>query len=81
MTKKAFLVTFEITTRVVTDVPDDFDPKDYNFMFEEHEEAFDTIVEKARDKILGYPQDYICRENTEVIEDTECPYDKEIDGD
>lgn len=81
MTKKAFLVTFEITTRVVTDVPDDFDPKDYSLTLEEHEEAFDTIVEKARDKILGYPQDYICRENTEVIEDTECPYNKEIDGD
>ena len=81
MTKKAYLVTFEITTRVVADVPDDFDPKDHSLTLEEHEEAFDTIVEKARDKILGYPQDYICRENTEVIEDTECPYDKEIDGD
>ena len=81
MTKKAYLVTFEVTTRVVADVPEDFDPKDYSRMFEEHEEAFDTIVEKARDKILGYPQDYICRENTEVIEDTECPYDKETEGD
>ena len=81
MTKKAYLVTFTTTTRVVVDIPEDFNPNDCNLIIKEHEEAYDSIIEKARENILEDPGNYIYGDNAEIEEDTECPYDKEIDGD
>lgn len=73
--KKAFLVTFEVTTRVIADVPEDFDPKNTNLAIEKFAIADDAITEKARQNILEEPEGYIVSDNmTGYEEDTECPY-------
>ena len=80
MTKKAYLVTFTTTTRVVVDVPEDFDVNNYNLVIKEHEIAWDSIVKEARENILENPECYLYGDNVEVIEDEECPYG-EYEGD
>lgn len=67
--KKAYLVTFEITTRVVTE--EEGDPNG-NLIIEADRKAFDDVVSKAYSS-LDRAND--CVENiTEIVEDTECPY-------
>ena len=64
--KKAFLVTANVTTRVVIDMPDDgvLD-----------ETTFDKLVDKAKSRLIdNLSNDYYdCVED--VIEDTDMPYD------
>lgn len=75
MAKKAYLATFVIMTRVVVDVPEDFDVNNCNLVIEEHAEAWDSIVKEARKNILENPKGYICGDNIdEIEEDKECPY-------
>lgn len=65
MSKKALLVTFEITTRVCVPVPDQDDL---------------VAIQLAMQKILTNPQDYVIQDVvTEIIEDTEIPYNSERD--
>ena len=52
MAKKAFLVTFEVTTRVVADVPEEFNLSNYNLITKKDAQAFDTIIKQARDNIF-----------------------------
>jgi len=77
--KKAFLVRFDLQTRVIADVPEGFDPNDCNLIIPEHEEAFSSIVEKAANNIMETPYNYLYNENAEIEEDIECPYDSEDD--
>lgn len=74
--KKAYLVTFTTTTRVVADIPDDFDVNDCNLVIAEHSNAYDAIIEAARDNILENPQVYLYGDNAEVEEDLEMPYEE-----
>ena len=68
MPKKAFLVSFCPQTRVIVDVPDDFDG------------GFDTlaaseIIKAAREKIMSDPENYLYGDNCDdMAEDLECPY-------
>ena len=68
--KKAFLVTANVTTRVVIDMPDDgvLD-----------EATFDKLVDKAKSRLIdNLSNDYYdCVED--VIEDTDMPYDPNND--
>lgn len=63
--KKAFLVTANVTTRVVVDVPDDgvLD-----------EATFDKLVDKAKSRLINNLShdyyDYV----EDVREDKDCPY-------
>ena len=72
--KKAYLVDFNVTTRVEVDVPEDFDPNNCNLIIPEHDQAFSSIVKEAVDNILEVPHNYLYEENAEIREDTECPY-------
>ena len=68
--KKAYLVFFVITTRVVTEEKGD---PNGNMLVEADEKAFDDIVSKACDNLYEQAPDF--GENvTEIIEDVECPY-------
>ena len=73
MTKKAYLVTFEITTRVIADVHEGFDPHNCNFVKDNDRDDWNSIEDIAIDTILSAPQAYI-GECVDVNEDTECPY-------
>ena len=75
MVKKAFLVTFEVTTRIVADVPEEFNPIDCNLITKKYAQAFDTIIKQARNNILEVPENYIYADNAKIAEDIECPYD------
>ena len=71
--KKAYLMTFEVTTRVVTDVPEDFDPK--HIKDDVDDKVFDEIAEKGSLQIIDESVDYLLLENvSNLVEDTECPY-------
>lgn len=76
MPKKAFIVTFTTSTRVVADVPEDFDPHDCNLVISEHEKAWESIVEEARENILENPCNYLYEGDAEINEDTECLYEE-----
>ena len=66
---KAKLVTFSITTRVVT--------MESGYQDFDEEEAFNA----ARNKILENADEYFVWDNVDFIEDdTECPYNPEYDG-
>ena len=79
--KKAYLVTFVTTTRVVVDVPEDFDPNNCSLVIKECEETYDSIIEEARENILESPENYIYGDNAEIEEDIECPYNPNYDDD
>lgn len=79
MVKKAFLVTFEVTTRVVADVPEEFNPIDYNLITKKDAQAFDAIIKQARDNILEVPENYIYADNAEIAEDIDCPHDSNME--
>ena len=75
MEKRAFLVSFEITTRVVVDIPKEFNPNELNLIDEKDSQAFNTIIKQARNNILEVPENYIYGGNAEIEEDTICPSD------
>lgn len=69
MSKKAFLVTFEVTTRVVVDI--DNNCTDTNP--ETNDGLWQDIVDKACD--LAYEDAPDWGENvSKIVEDVECPY-------
>lgn len=74
MAKKAFLVTFEVTARVVVDIADgctDQNPETNDVLWED-------IVDKACNCAYTEAPDW--GENVSKIEeDTECPYNPEYD--
>lgn len=72
--KKAYLVTFEVCTRVVVDVPENFDSDNCNLVIEENAVADETIIQKARENILNDPTNYLNGDNVLYAEDVECPY-------
>lgn len=62
---KAYLVTFTATTRVV--VKGDENP-------EENDSLRDRVVAEALNRIENFGvENYLCAENAEINEDTECP--------
>ena len=66
--KKAKLITFSITTRVLVDADGT------------EEEQFDEAVKIARPKIVNNAKDVIMGDNVvEIDDDEECPYDPEFD--
>ena len=64
MAKTAYLYDFAVMTRVVAN-PDDF---------KSEKELYEYLTQKAREQILAEPQDYLCGDNGNYIEDEECPY-------
>ena len=72
--KKAYLVKFNVITRVTADVPESFDPDNCNLVIPEQDEAYSSIVKEAADNILEIPYSYLHEENAEIEEDVECPY-------
>ena len=69
--KTAYLFTFHATTRLVID--SDKNP------FED-DELFSKMCEEARNKMLNFGiEEYLCGDNAEIIEDTECPYNPDYD--
>ena len=76
--KKAYLVTFEITTRVVADVNDGFDPNNCNLINENDDKDWNSVLNGAMKNISSDPEGYLCNENVlSVMDDTECPYEGE----
>ena len=61
--KKAFLVTANVTTRVVVDVPETID-----------EIAYDKIIQQAKDRLINNLTNDYTDQIEDVREDTECPY-------
>ena len=43
---RAYLVIFTTVTRVVVDVPEDFDPNNCNLAIKEQECAYNTIIDE-----------------------------------
>ena len=71
--KKAYLLTFHATTRIVVDSAND--PL-------EDDNLFSKCVAMARERMLNFGIDeYLCGDNAEINEDTEMPYDKDYDKD
>lgn len=71
MPKKAFIVGFCPQTRVIVDVPEDFDGN-----YDSPTAA--EIIKAAREKILSDPKNYLYGETCDRMdEDLECPYDSE----
>ena len=67
--KKAFLVTANVTTRLVIEIEND----------KLNGEEYDMLVAKAKERLINnLTDDYLnCIED--VREDKDCPYDKETD--
>lgn len=73
MAKKAFLVDISIRTRVVVDVEDGLTPQNDEALWQE-------IADKAEVQVGDDIWDYLIYDNvTEIVEDTEMPYDEEYD--
>lgn len=71
MAKKAFLVKASVMTRIVIDVPEDFDITDF-----EWGQLSDKMVALAIPRL----RENLCGDSIEeIIEDLECPYDEEFD--
>lgn len=69
MPKKAFIVGFCPRTRVIVDVPEDFDGSFYTPTASE-------IIKAAREKIMSDPENYLYGDNCDdMAEDLECPYE------
>lgn len=68
--KRAFIVKFETSTRVVVDIPEDFDPHSYNTVIASNRDAIEEIVSKARDNIVETPRFYLYAANADITEDT-----------
>lgn len=65
--KKAILVTFVPTTRLVVDIPEG---KTLDEWLNTH---LDEVSRAAREKMLECPEDYLYGDNIEIQEDTEVP--------
>jgi len=73
--KKAYLVTFNVCTRVTADVPEGFDPNKVNLLKPENHAAYYAIADGARKEIVNSPYMYLCDGNIkECKEDLETPY-------
>lgn len=73
--KKAYLVTFNVCTRVTADVPEGFDPNNVNLLQPEQNKAYYDIVRDARTRVASKPDMYLCWDNVEeCAEDEETPY-------
>lgn len=70
--KKAFLVNYVVETRVVVDVPENIGEDELESY--EGEDYKNEILNKAQIQILNFPFEYICEDNAEIKDDTECPY-------
>lgn len=70
MAKKAYLLTFHATTRVVVDSDKDAFTDD---------ELFAKMCEMARKKMAMQLDSYLCFDNAELEEDTEIPYKPSYD--
>lgn len=74
--KKAFLVTHKVTTRVIVDVPEDFDINNCNLIHEKDAKAYNAITETANWEVRN-------RLNTDDItsieEDLDSPFDASKD--
>lgn len=80
--KKAYLVTFSITTRVIADVSKEFDPNNSNLIIPENHEYYSGIISEAAKHVIDCPEGYLSWDNIDdVSEDTECPYDPNYDDD
>ena len=66
--KKAFLVTANVTTRVVVDVPETID-----------EFAYDNIIQQAKDRLINNLTNDYTDQIEDVREDTDCPYSSSDD--
>lgn len=66
MAKVAILVKFDLTTRLVIDVPEGVEVEKF---IEDDESLFDD----AKNKIVGNIDDYLCPENCYCVLDEECP--------
>lgn len=75
--KKAFLITFSATTRIVASVPEGMD--DETFV----DRNQDALARTAREKMAQDLGDYLFRENMTVEADSDCPAgaDEPIDRD
>lgn len=73
MAKKAFLVTFNICTRVVADCGNDENPLN-------DREKYKEIVKEASDRILSDPEAYLDWDNADVDTDKDMPYDPDYDN-
>lgn len=60
--KKAYLVTFHVTTRVVTEEVDDED------------RLIDILSKKGRERVLKQPADYLMGDNLDYEPDEEIPF-------
>ena len=83
--KTAFLVDFNPRTRVVVEVPDNFSiDKSWEKMTEEEHDAYDYIIQRAREQILMSAEEYLTGDNlSQIEEDTECPFgtfDEDLDN-
>ena len=72
MAKKAYLLTFHATTRIIVD--SDKDP-------ELDDELFSKCVAQARENMVGYGLEYyLDGDNAEIVPDDEMPYTEDYDG-
>ena len=76
MAKKAFLVTFEVTTRAVVDIPDDYTDRNLNTNDKLWQDIVDTV---ANDLTFGNSLIDWGENVSKIEEDTNCPYDDEWD--
>lgn len=68
--KRAYLVTFKITTRVVTEEKGN---PNGNLVVEANDATYNVIVSKACNNLYNQAPDF--GENVfDIVEDTECPY-------
>ena len=76
MAKKAFLVDISIRTRVVVDISDDCTDQNPTT----NDGLWSEIADKAEVQVGNDIWDYLIQDNvTEIVEDTEMPYDPEYD--
>jgi len=73
--KKAYLVTFNVCTRVTADVHEGFDPNNFNLVKSEDNKAYSDILDDARKRVLDSPFTYLSWDTIEECEeDLETPY-------
>ena len=71
MAKKAYLVQYTVTTRIIVDAP-------YGVTPDNNDKLFERCSDEAYERINRFGIDnYLNAENAEIAEDTECPYDEE----
>ena len=66
--KKAILVNFSVTTRIVADIPEGMKVTDIPWSGEESK-----VLDFAKSKIASNPSGYMVPENSDYWEDTDMP--------